>query len=200
MKNYLIVLASVFALALPINSFAAGNELAYKRITELDAIAGTSVDADNDLVVVYDTSAKKTTKMPAAPFINSLFEDTTATNTLTTAECGKTITLNSATEFVTTLPAPTAGCKFTFIVKAAPASASYTVVTASSANIIIGHVETADIDGAADGDSSTADDTITFADGVAVVGDRVDIVSDGTSWYYIGHAKTYNGITASQAS
>ncbi len=157
--------------------------------------------AAGDYIPMFDVSTNKWKKIPgtAIGFV-TLFEDTTATNVLAASECGKIITLNAATEFVTTLPVPTAGCKFRFIVKAAPASASYTIVTSASANILIGHVETADIDGAADGDVSTSDDTITIADGVAVVGDEVEIYSDGTSWYYIGHARTYNGITASTAS
>lgn len=131
--------------------------------------------------------------------IIGLNEDVTAVNTLTTSECGKTTFLNSATEFDNILPAPTAGCKFKFIVKAAPSGAAYTISTASLANIFIGHVVTADVNtAAADGDSSTADDRITFADGVAVVGDTVTVESDGTSWYYLASAKVYNGITAAQ--
>jgi hypothetical protein len=128
------------------------------------------------------------------------FEGVTATNVLTSAECGKTMMLNSATEFATTLPTPVAGCSFKFIVKAAPSGASYTILTNASGNVLIGHVETADVNSATDGDISTADDTITFADGVAAVGDSVEMISDGTSWYYIGHSAVYNGIVGTQAS
>lgn len=198
MKNILLLATALLFASTA--AFATGNELAYKRIVELDAITAAGVDPDNDLIAVWDNSAKKTKKLPASAFSNGYVEDTTATNVLASSECGKLIFLNSATEFVTTLPAPVAGCKFRFVVKAAPSGASYTVVTNASANVIIGHVETADIDGAADGDVSTADDTISFVDGVAVVGDEVEIYSDGTSWYYIGHARTYNGITGTQAS
>jgi hypothetical protein len=159
---------------------------------------------DNDYVKVY--SVTNTTygygdayKIPLSNLINTV-ENLTATNTLTTADCGKTLMLNSTTEFATTLPTPTAGCKLTFVVKSAPASASYTVVTAASGNVFIGHVESADLDASADGDSSTQDDTITIADGVAVVGDSLEMISDGTSWYYLGHVKVYNGITAAKAS
>src|SRR5690242_12822680 len=63
-------------------------------------------------------------------------KDLTATTTLTAADSGATLFLNSATEFATTLPAVAAGLRFTFIVKAAPSGASYTVVTASSANVL----------------------------------------------------------------
>lgn len=188
---------------------ATATELNYNDITTLGTLqASKAWTSDASLDTVMPTGGLLTVQSGGAITLNSGSiltingemllpnEDTTATNALAVSECGKVIYLNSATEFATTLPAPTAGCRFSFIVKAAPSGAAYTVATASTANILIGHVETADIDGAADGDSSTVDDTITFADGVAVVGDRVDMDSDGTSWYYIGHAKTYNGITA----
>ena len=65
-------------------------------------------------------------------------EVVTATNVIAAAESGTTFFLNAATEFVSTLPAPAAGLNFRFIVSAAPSGASYTVVTTSSSNIIIG--------------------------------------------------------------
>lgn len=121
----------------------------------------------------------------------------TAASTLTAAQSGSTFLLNSATEFVTTLPTPAAGLRYTFIVKAAPASASYTVVTASSANIIKGFATNAA--GAAvtplgDGD------TITFVDSQAVAGDQVTVISDGTSWFMSGFAQVAAGITNTKAS
>lgn len=128
------------------------------------------------------------------------YEDTTAANTLTYSECGKTVWLNSATEFATTLPSPVAGCYFKFIVKAAPSGAAYTVVTASSANILIGGINELEVDTADDGPYDADGDTITFADGVAVVGDYVEMISDGTSWYINGQANADGGITVTKAS
>lgn len=122
-------------------------------------------------------------------------EDLTEASTLTTADCGKTLLLNAATEFATTLPSPAAGCKLHFIVKAAPASASYTVVTASSANILIGGINELEVDTGDDGAYDNNGDTITFVDGVAVVGDYVEMISDGTSWYLHGQANADGGIT-----
>lgn len=125
------------------------------------------------------------------------FESVTATNVITAAENGKVFLLNSATEFVSTLPAPAAGLHFTFIVVAAPSGASYTVVTTSSANIIKGmQVCAAD----AAGDTGTADDTVTFADGQAVAGDMVEVWSDGTSWFAVAKSRVAAGITFTQAS
>ncbi len=106
---------------------------------------------------------------------------------ITAAESGKTFFLNSATEFVSTLPAPAAGLKYTFIVTAAPSGASYTVVTEGGCQVLGGHVLTSDVytDSAVDADTENdiTGTTITFVDGVSVVGDRADVISDGTGWY-----------------
>lgn len=121
----------------------------------------------------------------------------TAASTLTEADNGSVFFLNATTEFVTTLPAPFCGAEFTFIVKAAPSGASYTVVTSSSANIIKGMQNPA---AAAAGDTGTADDTISFVDGQAVAGDMVTLISDGTSWFAQAFSRVAAGITFTQAS
>ena len=117
-----------------------------------------------------------------------------ATNVLTAAESGKTFFLTSATEFATTLPAPALGLNYTFIVGAAPASASYTVVTNAAAQILAGHVLTS---ATAIGDSENAatGTTITFVDGQSVVGDKAYVVSDGTSWFASCMCAVAAGIT-----
>jgi len=125
------------------------------------------------------------------------YTELTAASTLTAAQSGTVFFLNAATEFVTTLPTPAAGLTYTFIVTAAPASASYTVVTASSANIIKGQAVNA---AGVAGDTGTADDTISFVDGQAVAGDMVTVISDGTSWFAKGFCAVAAGITFTQAS
>jgi hypothetical protein len=125
------------------------------------------------------------------------FTELTAASTLTAAQSGSVFFLNSATEFATTLPAPVAGLVYTFIVKTAPSGASYTVVTASSANIIKGQAYPAS--GAA-GDTGTADDTISFVDASAVAGDMVTVISDGTSWFAKAFCAVAAGVTFTQAS
>lgn len=124
-------------------------------------------------------------------------EVVTATNVITASESGKTFFLNSATEFVSTLPAPALGLRFTFIVAAAPSGASYTVVTTSSANIIKGNQNSVAGDA---GDFGTADDTVTFVDGQSVAGDKVEFFCDGTSWFAYAISKVAAGITFTQAS
>lgn len=127
-------------------------------------------------------------------------EVVTGTNVITAAESGATFFLNSATEFVSTLPAPALGLRFTFIVKAAPSGASYTIVTNASGNVILGHILTSqDAGGSADSETSGGD-TISFVDSKAVVGDRVDVICDGTSWFARASSKVFDAITITTAS
>ena len=121
----------------------------------------------------------------------------TATRQVLASENGRTFYLNAATEFVTTLPAPFLGAEFTFIVMAAPSGANYTVVTSASANILKGLQNSVAGDA---GDSGTADDTVSFVGGQAVAGDKVELRSDGTSWFGYAISKVAAGITFTQAS
>jgi hypothetical protein len=124
-------------------------------------------------------------------------EDLTATNTLTAADSGKVLFLNDDTEFATTLPAPAAGLNFKFSVKAAPSGADYTIVTDSGDDIIIGGINELETDDTEDGPYDDDADTITFEASTAVVGDWVEVVSDGTSWYLTGQANADGAITLS---
>lgn len=144
------------------------------------------------------TGATLTNAVLVTPTVTDATEVVTATNVITAAETGKTFFLNSATEFVSTLPAPAAGLNFEFIVTAAPTGASYTIVTASSANIIKGSIVTS-ATGAADTEV-TGGDTISFVDGAAVAGDRVILRSDGTNWFCYGICSVATGITITTAS
>ena len=120
----------------------------------------------------------------------------TAATTLTEVDSGKTIFLNSATEFAVTLPKVKSGLNFNFVVKAAPSGASYTIVTSDSSALMFGQIYTSDINAEADADFNIAQaSTLTFADGVAVVGDSIKMISDGTYWYVKGFCSAYNAIT-----
>ncbi|HEU4636895.1 MAG TPA: hypothetical protein VFS41_11990 [Edaphobacter sp.] len=128
-------------------------------------------------------------------------EIVTATNVITEDESGKTFFLNSSTEFVSTLPAPKIGMRFTFIVTAAPSGASYTIVTNGSSNIIKGAVFTSDVNSATDADLETSGgDTISFVDAKAVAGDRVELYCDGTNWFAHGFCTVFDAITITTAS
>lgn len=127
-------------------------------------------------------------------------EELIATATLTEGDSGKVFYLNAATEFATTLPLPFMGGKFTFIVKAAPSGADYTVVTKNSANIMLGHILTSqDAGGTADSETSGGD-TLSFVSAKAVVGDMAEFFSDGVKWYARATSKVFDAITITTAS
>lgn len=121
----------------------------------------------------------------------------TAASTLTAADSGRTVFLDSATEFATTLPLPAAGLRFTFIVKSAPVGTPYTIVTNGGANIIKGMQFNA---AGAAGDTGTGDDTISFVASSSVAGDRVDLVSDGTNWFAYAFCTLAASITFTTAA
>lgn len=110
----------------------------------------------------------------------ALVETVTSTNVLTAAESGTTYFLSALAGFATTLPAPSSGLHFSFIVITAPTSNGYTIGTNGGADIMSGvHTVTADGGGSA----IAAADVITLVANSAVAGDRVDVISNGTYWY-----------------
>lgn len=147
----------------------------------VDNVSGNTVD------IVYPTNSSTGGRMKVL----------TAAYTVPQTENGTTYFLSATTEFATALPAPFLGGRYGFIVKSAPSGASYTVTTNGSANIIKGLQNSVAGDA---GDSGTADDTITFVDSQAVAGDKVELYSDGTSWFAYAISKVAAGITFTQAS
>lgn len=158
--------------------------------TILVGTALTASAADDDLLEVQD--------IPATTLAS--VETVAATNVILPSESGKTFFLGHATEFVSTLPAPAAGLRFTFIVSLAPSGASYTIVTTGGTDLIHGvAVSAADAGGSVDTTAGTPADTITFVDGQAGVGDRVELISDGTYWYASGVCSDEDAITFTQS-
>ena len=124
-----------------------------------------------------------------------------ATNEIEITESGTVFVLNHATEFVTTLPtvATSAGVTFRFIIGAAPADADYTIVTDTLENKIFGMVLEAETDTTEDGPVGQDEDTITFVRAVAVIGDWVELTSDGVNWYVSGMTAADGGVTLTAA-
>lgn len=113
---------------------------------------------------------------------------------LVESDSGKTYFLNAAGGFTVTLPAPVAGSNFEFIVKTAPTTA-YTIATKGATSIILGQVITSDANAATDPDvEKTGQSSITFVANTAVVGDSVELISDGTYWYALGYSSVWNAI------
>lgn len=166
----------------------------------LDVASGGELDIESGgAFKIGGTSVTATAaEINLAADISTNFEVVAATNVLTTAECGKTMTLAHATEFVTTLPAPTAGCEFGFIVGLAPSGANYTIVTTGSETI---KGVAFDMTGGAvsAGAGTAAADTITLVGGTALAGDRVNLFSDGTSWHGLAFSSSSGAITYTSA-
>jgi hypothetical protein len=162
-------------------------------LTEGTLTTGHYINCFDDTGTVSVFSVGKTGTLLHRDFT----EVVTATNVITASESGSVYFLNSATEFVSTLPAPAAGLHFTFIVSAAPSGASYTVVTNASANVIKGTVHSST---GGNADSHASADTITFVDGVSIAGDTAIVWSDGTSWFAKCFCDADAGITVTQAS
>lgn len=136
-----------------------------------------------------------TNKTLTSPLVTQASEAVTTTNAITAAESGSVFFLNSATPFASTLPAPAAGLNFEFIVSTAPSGGNHTIVTTSSANIIKGHIVSADLDAASDGDIETSGgDRISFVNAKAVAGDRVVLRCDGTNWFAYGSCSVFDAI------
>ena len=129
-------------------------------------------------------------------------KELSAASSLSETDSGSIFLLNSATEFATTLPSVAdAGigwyCKF--VVKAAPSSASYTIVEKAADDtdvIICNGINELEVDTSDDGVFNAGCTTITFADGVAIKGDFIDIWCDGTNYYVSGQTKADGGVTA----
>jgi hypothetical protein len=113
---------------------------------------------------------------PERIFLNT--EALTADTTLTPADSGKTILLDAIGEAIT-LPAPTLGCHFKFLVTAAVITTSWTV--AATGALIYGSVTEAGLVQLA-----SAETTITIVFTKAIQGDWFTLESDGTNWYVAG--------------
>lgn len=103
-------------------------------------------------------------------------------NTLTSTDSGKVFTVTQAAVGVNTLPALQAGLSFTFLVRTA--GANVVQVAAAAATPIIGHSIVGPQAGATIRvGAGTA--TVRFST-TCLIGDRIDLVCDGTNWHCRG--------------
>jgi hypothetical protein len=187
-----------------INTVSTARLLVYPVDSGDDAINGLSANVAYEVgpgEAVWFTPTSATQWFTSAASHLRTGQTLTATKAVGADESGKTFFLSSATEFVSTLPAPAAGLRYTFIVTAAPSGANYTIVTNGSSNIIKGSVYSSDLNAASDADFETAGgDTVNFVDSKAVAGDRVDVFCDGTNWFVYGFCTVFDAITIITAS
>jgi len=177
-----------------------GNKYRRKKANQAGTFtlaSGDSLTAASGSTVTLAGTTNVTGAINVTGGLTTPVEALTATEILVAADSGKLLTLGTAGGFDTKLPAPAAGLHFTFVVKVAPTTA-YTITTnGTTQNIIHGFVNTTDVNSATDPDltNGTAVDVITFVANKAVIGDRVELVCDGTFWYAMAYATVFDGIT-----
>lgn len=160
------------------------------------ALGCTFIKTNGSAGGIRYTNEGSTTSCSFRPTVSSPLT-ITSTRTVLASESGSTLFIDNATGFVTTLPAPVAGLRYTFINKTANTSGNHTIISASSANIIKGNQNSVAGDA---GDSGTADDTISFVANQSVAADKVELFCDGTSWFAYAISRVAAGITFTQAS
>ena len=155
-------------------------------------------DASGVRTLVNEESAQSITgqKTLTTPLYTAAVEVVTTTNVITAAESGTTFFLNLAGGFTSTLPAPAAGLYFKFIISTSPTTA-YIIGTNAGADIMIGGINELEIDTNSDGPYDANADTFNFVANIAVVGDWVEFISDGTSWFFTGQTNADGGVTTS---
>lgn len=165
--------------------------LTWKKISELSITKRLRFGKNAEMVIENTDGTKSTVSIDELAKLDasSQVEVLTEAATLTAGDSGKTLILNSATEFAVTLPAPALGLRYRVVVSAAPVGASYTVVTNGGDNLIDGSATVAGLVVAA-----ANEDTITFTAGAALSGDWVELISDGTNWFVSGQATASTGI------
>lgn len=157
-------------------------------------------NANNVEYVAVSTTQLQTltNKTLTAPVITNTMTSVTVTPVAIHAgTSGSILLLDRAAGATITLPAPASGLEFEFIVKTAPTSGNYVIVTSGGANIIVVEVTPLEVNDTVDGIWDDNADTVTFVQNQAAKGDRIKFVSDGTSWYGSGVCKLTAAVTTS---
>ena len=127
----------------------------------------------------------------------------TEARTLTDSDSGKTYFLNSTSGFEVTLPRPRAGMSFEFIVRTIPTAVGddYIIGAKSDAKIIIGQAITSNVKAPNDATwEQTGTSQLLFVHPDTVVGDSVELISDGTYWYAIAYCSSFDAIWIAEQS
>jgi hypothetical protein len=181
--------------------------LAYKKITELTTATG--VPASGDYNVRWDASTGGPVKIDATSLTDTVGTTATAdelnmaadssantelvttTNVLTAAESGATLVFNTATAFVTTLPALAKGVRYKFYAGATEVTGgNHTIACTNNDNTIHGQCTVAGaLVAAAD------EGVINLVADKFLQGDWIEVFCDGVGWYVSGQVVTSGGCT-----
>lgn len=140
-------------------------------------------------------------KKATADYGRDKAEILTATKLLDENDTGTIFYLNATAEFTTTLPAIAdagIGWNCMFIVSAAPSGAAYVIteLTTSDTNkLVVNGINELEVDTADDGPYNGGCTTVSFADGVAVAGDWIQVRCDGTNYFITGQSNADAAIT-----
>lgn len=162
---------------------------------ELVVASGGSIDVESggSLKLAGTAITATADEINLSADISANVETVITTNVIAASESGKTFFLALAAGFASTLPAPAAGLRFSFIVKTAPTSGNYTIVTNGTTQKVLKGLMVIAAD--AIGDVSAGGTTASFVANQALPGDRIDMICDGTIWYAIGFAQVTAGLT-----
>lgn len=156
------------------------------------SIDGVEVTATSTEINLIDGYTGTTEELNMAADSSANTENVITTNVLTAAESGKTLVLNSATAFVTTLPAKAAGLRFKFYVGATIVTGgNHTIVMdAADDNTIFGQAVVAGVVLLA-----TVEGSVNLIADLTLPGDWLEFFNDGTNWYVSGQIQTASGLT-----
>jgi len=161
-----------------------GSPIQLSGSVNFDMVSGDTLTLHMFNNQVWEETARSTTTATS--------EVVTTTNLITVAESGKIFYLNAVGGFTSTLPAPAIGLNYKFIVSTAPTTA-YIITTNSSANILFGTF----LDIVGELVYFSAQDTLNFVASTSLVGDFLEVESDGTNWYCVAKSGADGGITVS---
>jgi len=126
------------------------------------------------------------------------YESLAAAKTLTKEDSGKTFGLNLVGGFTVTLPLHSAvpiGTKFRFRVETAPTTAYIISAGSGDEDTIVGAVNTCTAHTAASDFETAGADVVNFIASQAVVGDWIELQTNGTNWFVEGNCSVPAGIT-----
>tara|TARA_R110000803_G_scaffold84905_3_gene151171 strand:+ start:2404 stop:2889 length:486 start_codon:yes stop_codon:yes gene_type:complete len=148
-----------------------------RYVMQIDSV-GNQITANNAEINMSSDSSANT-------------ELVTTTNVITAEESGKTFVLNSATAFVSTLPALAKGLRYKFYCGATEVTGgNHTIVCTNNDNTIHGQVTLAGALLAAADEGS-----INLIADKFIQGDWIEVFSDGVGWYVCGQVVTASGVT-----
>lgn len=162
--------------------------------------------AQNDVLLVYDTSAG-TTKKITVDYLGGLFSAPVATTATTltitaAAHAGRTVAINSTAPIAITLPQATAtGNKYRFFIGVVATATSHTIKVANATDVMAGYAfcVTTSSDNAEGFKTSATSDTITLNGTTlgGVVGDMVEIEDVKTGVFSV---KLFTAPTGTEAT